>query len=510
MFMFYVAKVLFNATYRNGQNCPSHRQFCKVLLYLNMQRIYMLLMAMLLALPEINAGTQSKYHFGLTLLPSGVVSDKVDVDARIGIVNESNIVQSYRIDVVLNGRSHDVFHGTVSLSPGDNTMIRCSIKAGVVRIGRNSVRATLVPICSKYGGANEIGKKSVVVKDFEVVEKEDRSTRLIEGAWAGLYHWSEQEGKHWNQDIAKLTDNQWAQEVRSMHKIGMDFVVVQEVFRNQAYVGSFNDNGSGSNGLDCRNYAGKAFFPSKIYPGRMPISAKDPLEAILSQADKDNMDVMLGVGMFAWFDFGEASLEWHENVAKELWERYGGHPSFYGFYVSEECCGNLFNSETTQNGRQIKKNEIVTFFKKFRKYVSTFAPEKPIMLATNSMGIMDGADTYPELLSNLDILCPFGFARMPEGDLTGKQAADTLQKWCDAAGTHLWFDLEAFKFNSDMSLSPRPIEEITEDLNLFGNFEKVLCYQFPGVFNDPSNPFRVGEESSVQLFKSYLQYYNKE
>ena len=79
----------------------------------------------------------------------------------------------------------------------------------------------------------------------------------------------------------------------------------------------------------------------------MPIVAKDPVEAILDEADRLGMSVMLGVGMFAWFDFTEESLKWHENVAEELWNRYGHHDSFYAFYISEECAGNLFNSEQT-------------------------------------------------------------------------------------------------------------------------------------------------------------------
>lgn len=83
-------------------------------------------------------------------------------------------------------------------------------------------------------------------------------------------------------------------------------------------------------------------------------------------------------------------------------------------------------------------------------------------------------------MEHLDILCPFGFARMPDGDLTGKEAANMLQKVCDEAKAHLWFDLEVFLFNPDNSLYPRPVEEIIRDLNLFDNFEKILCYQFPG------------------------------
>ena len=72
-----------------------------------------------------------------------------------------------------------------------------------------------------------------------------------------------------------------------------------------------------------------------------------------------------------------------------------------------------------------------------------------------------------------------------------------------------WFDLETFLFNPDQSLYPRPIEEIIHDLTLFDNFEKILCYQYPGVFSDPTVSIRVGEEKTVKLFKDYKIYLEK-
>ena len=74
--------------------------------------------------------------------------------------------------------------------------------------------------------------------------------------------------------------------------------------------------------MNVDNYPGKAFYPSELYPDRVPIMAHDPLEAILSEADKLGMSVMMGVGMFAWFDFSAESLEWHKQVAKELWNKF--------------------------------------------------------------------------------------------------------------------------------------------------------------------------------------------
>jgi hypothetical protein len=50
------------------------------------------------------------------------------------------------------------------------------------------------------------------------------------------------------------------------------------------------------------------------------------------------------------------------------------------------------------------------------------------------------------------------------------------------------------------------VEEIIHDLTLFDNFEKILCYQYPGFFSDPKASIRVGEEKAVKLFKDYKAY----
>ncbi len=428
----------------------------------------------------------------LTLIPPTTITNQVDLDIRLGILNNSDVRKNIDVQIYLNMESAEttIYKSTVAIGGGRSNEIKLSLPT-TDKVGKNKIIAVV----------ND-GQETVRAdKEIEVIASDIRSSKTIDGAWLGIYHWSETEGKHWNRDVAQLTDNQWREMTASMHKVGMDIIVIQEVFRNQYYVGKHDQS--------IKNYDGKAFYPSKIYPERMPIVANDPIEAILSEADKFGMHVFMGVGMFAWFDFTEESLEWHKIIAKELWEMYGHHESFYGFYVSEESGGGLDNGERTEELRMKRKNDIVDFFRKFKQYCNSFAPGKPVMLATNSMKVPNALDTYPRLLQHLDILCPFGFARMPTSDLTGKEAADLLQKLCDDEGAHLWFDLEAFLFNKDRSLYPRPMEEILTDLNLFSNFEKILCYQFPGVFSDPSSNFRVGEERTVTLFKDYQKYLKK-
>lgn len=428
-------------------------------------------------------------NVSLTLIPPGKITNKVDLDIRGGIINKSDQQRTFEVSIYWGREKRNtlLYESSVTVPAGKSETVKIVVPTKQ-RLGKHKV-------ILKVTDGNRTYRKT---KDIEVVESDIRSIQQISGAWAGIYHWSEIEGKHWNKDIKKMTDEQWKELVRSMHKVEMDMIVIQEVFRNEQYVGKHNTT------VD--SYAGKAFYPSELYPGRMDITAEDPIEAILSEADRLGMNVLVGVGIFAWFDFTPESLEWHKRVAKELWDMYGHHESFYAFYVSEESGGGLDNWEQQPDMRKKRKADIVNFFKEFKSYCNSFAPGKPIMLATNSFEVPNGMDTYPALLEYLDILCPFGFARMPAGDLTGKEAADMLQEACNKAKSHLWFDLEAFLFNPDNSLYPRPIEEIIHDLNLFSNFEKILCYQFPGVFNDPDMSIRVGEERTIDLFNGYMKY----
>ncbi|MDI9604481.1 MAG: DUF4434 domain-containing protein [Bacteroidota bacterium] len=445
--------------------------------------------ALLLVLVLSNVSLAQNNRIGLTLIPPSPVTNRVDLDIRAGIVNYESQPRDFEVYIYLNKENKK------SLLHYSRPHLKANSGHKVQLILPTSDKVGMNKVILKVRSGEKMYSE---VKEFQVIESDTRSTRQIDGAWVGIYHCSETEGKHWNKDIAKVTDAQWQELVRSMNSIAMNTIVLQEVFRNDDYVGKHS--------LTVESYAGKAFYPSNLYPGRMPVAANDPVEAILSEADKHHMSVMVGVGLFAWFDFTSESLEWHKRVAKELWDKYGHHPSFYGFYVSEESGGSLDNWELTTEAQMVRKRQIVEFFRAFKAYCNRLAPEKPIMLATNSMGIQQALDTYPALLQNLDILCPFGFARMPEGDLSGEEAATLLQQLCDDAGSHLWLDLEAFLFNPDQSLYPRPVEEIIHDLTLFDNFEKILCYQYPGFFSDPKASIRVGEEKAVKLFKDYKAY----
>lgn len=46
------------------------------------------------------------------------------------------------------------------------------------------------------------------------------------------------------------------------------------------------------------------------------------------------------------------------------------------------------------------------------------------------------------------------------------------------------------------------------DLTMFDNFEKIFCYQYPGVFNNLRLHPQVGEDAGIELYDKYKEYYS--
>ncbi len=149
--------------------------------------------------------------------------------------------------------------------------------------------------------------------------------------------------------------------------------------------------------------------------------------------------------------------------------------------------------------------QVIEFFLQFQAYCRSLAPEKPVMLAPNTFGLRQSRDVWPLVLRHVDIICPFAFHRMPPGDLTGGEAAQLWQSMCDRTGTHLWMDMEAFVFNGK-ALIPRPVGGLIRDLRRFPNFEKILCYQYSGLFNAPGSRITPGGPATVRLYADYARY----
>jgi Domain of unknown function (DUF4434) len=452
----------------------------------NNRTLWWLTLALLGIAPVQALGQQRAAR--LELIPPSPVTDKIILDIRGAVENDGESDRQYTLSLYLDRKSRTTLlhRRVVTIAAHSNAGIYHRHSTGSWT-GQHRI---ILVVASRSGEVR-------ATRELEVLPSKVRSTGTIDGAWVGIAHWSDEEGRHWNSTIRKLTEADWRQQIDGMHGIWMNTVVIQESFRNQEYYGR--------NTIPNTGYTGLAYYPSELFPNRAQVAGNDPLEAILSEADRLQMNVFLGIGMYAWFDFSPASLDWHKRVAAELWRRYGQHSSFYGWYVSEETYGSLIPDEG-ESARERYRKEVIAFFREFQAFVRQLAPEKPIMLAPNAHGMMLSQDIWPLVLEHLDIVCPFAFHRMPEGDLTGEQSAAIWQRMCDKAGAHLWMDMEAFLFEENVALVPRPIAGLIQDLQRFPNFEKILCYQYSGIFNSPETKVQPGGAPTVVLYRDYEDY----
>ena len=433
--------------------------------------------------------TNLKPELSMTLIPPSPVTNKIILDIRAAVRNENSEELQAEIIVYLAAvqTKQELYRRKVTVPPHSATGINFNWPTA----GHAGEHELILEV-------HCMDKSKYITRKLRIIASQTVSTEMIGGAYVGLYHWNEQEGCRWNSDIEKMTDEQWRELVRSMHTIGMNIILIQELFRNQQYAGRHN--------IKCDGYHGRAYYPSKLFPERMPIAAEDPIEAIFSEADKLGMQVCPGIGMYAWFDYSADSLAWHIKVAEEVWERYGHHPSFYAWKVAEEGPGDLTDNSQNPQSRE----ELCRFFEKFTVYLKQLAPDKPVMMARNTYGIKGAEETYRKLLPNLDILMSFCFHRMELADnMTGEEAATILQALCDEAGSHLWMNMEIFLFENNIELNaliPRPIEEILHDLKRFPGFEKIVCYQYPGLMNNPNMSITPGGHETVKLYRDYQHY----
>ncbi len=424
---------------------------------------------------------QAPARVSLTLIPPSPVTDQIILDIRAAARNPGETAQTVEMAVYLDKEQ------PASLLHREQVLVDAYSAKGIAFrwATKGLMGKHRILLFARSGGKTFRARQPLVILPSDV-----RSTRQLAGAFVDLYHHDEAEGRPFNSELARMTPAQWRELVRAMHAVNQNILVLTMVFQNFTHRGQHQ--------IETEGYHGRACYPSQLYPGRVPITTQDPLEVIFSEADRLGMQVMPGIGLYAFFDFSPGSLAWHKQVATELWARYGHHPSFYGWYVSEEKDGGLGTAE--------EQGEIVEFFSQFTPYLRGLAPDKPVMLAINSFHFRGAEDTYRQLLPHLDILCPFGFHRMPAGDLPGEQAAALMQSLCDEAGTHLWLDLESFVFRNDNELHPRPIEGLVRDLTRFGNFEKTLHYQFPGLMSSPAMSRQPGGPASVKLYLDYKKY----
>jgi hypothetical protein len=419
----------------------------------------------------------------LTLIPPAILTEQVTLDVRGAVRNHTLEPLAVEVIVYLDVEhpDHELHRQQLEVPPGSAKGVRFSWSA------RGQAGAHRMILASH--GVEGVRRTE---QAFEVVASPMRSRQQIDGAWIMFDVAKDAGGAPFRDACRRLTDAQWVEMVQGMWALGMHLIVIECAFDNfSCYYGTHT--------IERDGYKGLAYYPSRLFPGRAGLAAVNPIEAILTEADRLGMQVFLGVGLYAWYDHSLASLAWHKQVVNELYEQFGEHPSLYGWYVTEESEGSLAFAPAQQA-------RTVEFMRQFQAHCHELTPDKPVMLATSAGCVSFIPDAWRQLLPYCDIVAPFGFGRAAVYDIPVDQNIRWWQSACNAAGTHLWLDEEVFLFGPGFTLVPRPIDAIVEELDAFRNFEKVLCFQYPALLSAPWASSHPGGPASVALYQNYETY----
>ncbi len=328
-----------------------------------------------------------------------------------------------------------------------------------------------------------MASEAIKDKDKNINKKK---VKAIEGSWFEFQHHSAAEGKYWNHTLEKFTAQQWDEKVKEIAGTGMKYLVL----------------------LDVAIY-GKSFYPTKLLPMHT-LACEDPLEAVLTAADKYEINFFVSNGFFGdWTDPVTLMKDPEINILRlkamyELASRYAHHKSFYGWY---------YPNETGIQGH---------FEDFFMKYVNDssaeaekLTPGKKTLIAPYGTRNVKADDKYVSQLEKLNV----DFVAYQDEIGVEKTKVEESAAFYEnlyrvhkkAARSELWADVEVFRFEGKVyqsALLPAPPERVIRQLEAVTPFvEKILIYQYPGLINKPGTNVIAGHPDSLKLYKQLVKHH---
>lgn len=302
----------------------------------------------------------------------------------------------------------------------------------------------------------------------------------ITGSWLDFHHPNRHDGDYWNAKTERFTAQHWAEKVAEMAAIGMDTLVVLSVTLGK-----------------------RGFYPSRVLPGRWPLAAEDPIEAVLEAADRLGVRTFLGVGFFK-DDTGSVradadEVRYRQEVPAELFDRYGRHASFGGWYLPVEA-----------PIRGHFPDEYITYTRELGRICRAAAPKLPVLIAPYGTRTVIPDDRFVEQLKELEVDY---VAYQDEVGVAKTEVEELPEIFARLADAHerarlpLWADMEVFRFEGavyDSALLPAPWSRVHAQLaSISPHVEKVLCYQYLGLMEPPNGRAAVGHPKALELYRDY-------
>jgi hypothetical protein len=423
-----------------------------------------------------------------TVVPPGPVTDRVEVELRLAVPNDAPQARTFKVRFYYDkvDPRHLIAAQTVTAPP--NGFAFASAWRGTAHLAGK--RLLLYQVESD-AGVDE-GKWSL-----EVVESGTTALPVLQGVWIEPFAaLRASEGA----DAATIERNIRAS-VDAMKRLGMNVLVI-------AYV----------------EYHGTFFYPSHIEffdrdAKRLSRGKDCPFDVvgtILSQADKNGMHVFLGIGRGGdthllwefekegWHERNAEAIALGKRVAKELWERYGHRPSFYGWYFTHEM-NDLAKASA--------------YYNPLADYCHSLSPDKPVLVAPAGTPIIDRkslSESRVDIFAYQDAVgagyVPYRYTFNPEKRMAVLDDIFARYKdWHAGTRKHLWSDLEIWEMDGSQGYGgayPAPFSRVKKQIEIESRFVEMLTgYAYFGFMQPPvRNGPRAVPRRAVRLFEEYVAY----
>lgn len=422
-----------------------------------------------------------------TVVPPGPVGERARVELRLAVRNDSPRARSYRVAFYLDRfeMRRRIAECTMEAAPGGWALARAWWPAAG-HSGRRLLRYRVESEGAARSGAERI----------EVLRSDGAAPPLLAGAWiepgAVLQTCRGKDAAETERNVRKSVD--------AMAALGMRTLIV-------AYVEAW----------------GTFYFPSSVEfhdaeAKRMSRGRDCPFDVIgtlLSQADRHDMRVMLGVGRSGdtnllwefdkpgWTARNAAALAIARRVAGDLWRLYGRHRSFYGWYSTHEM-NDLARSSAYLNP--------------LADFCHALSPDRPFLTAPAGTPIITKeslAASKVDIFAYQDAVgtgyVPHVYTWQPERRIA---MLDTLfREYADlhrGSGKHLWADLEVWEMDGKSGYSnayPAAFSRVRRQIAIESRYAEALtAYAWHGYLQAPGGQGASADPRAVRLYEAYREH----
>ncbi len=310
------------------------------------------------------------------------------------------------------------------------------------------------------------------------------TAKPIVGSWFEFQHASTAEGVDWNPACVRFTTAQWEAKIREIAEAGMEYLVLMST--------ALYD---------------RSFYDSKIF-AKWDLACADPLEAVLSAADKHGIRFFISNGFYSnWRSSialaDPATSKRRMQAMEEVTNLYGHHRSFYGWYWPHEAYINRHYSD-----------EFIRYVNASSKLARQLKPHAQILIAPYGTRKAIPDDAYVRQLEAMDVDI---VAYQDEVGVRKSKVTETsafyegLRKAHDRAQrAKIWADIELFQFEGEVynsALLPAPFSRVQKQIEAVSPWvDKILGYQYQGMMNKPGSEAFAGSPTSTKLYTDYMSW----